>query len=373
MKWSWKIGRLAGINVYMHATFLLLILFVLFVNYSDHLSAAASVADIVLVLIIFVCIVLHELGHALMARRFGVQTRDIVLLPIGGVARLERMPEKPSEELLVAIAGPLVNVVIAGALLAALLAAGARPQWSDFLTISGGWIEQLMVVNVWLLGFNLLPAFPMDGGRILRAILATRLDYTRATKVAARVGQGMAVVFALAAIPTSDVWLLFIALFVWMGAGAEASATASHASLNGVPVRQVMLTEFRTVGPDDTLEHASSGALGGWQQDFPVVFGDRVLGVLTREGLSRGLSEHGPEARVRDAMKRDFPVADPQDLLEHALALLRACRCRSIPVEHDGRLVGILSADHIARYLTLTSAVRAKNRNGHSGNSSSLP
>lgn len=356
MKWSWKIGRLAGINVYMHATFLLLILFVLYANYSSGGDLASSISGIVFVLIIFACIVLHELGHALTARRFGVQTRDIVLLPIGGVARLERMPEKPSEELAVAAAGPLVNVVIAAALLTILLAAGIHPTWEDLRWVGGGFAMKLMVVNVWLVGFNLLPAFPMDGGRVLRALLALRWDYDRATRTAARVGQGMAAVFGIAALFTADFWLFFIAIFVWMGADSEAAMVHSQGtgvSLAGIPVGRVMTTDFGAFSPDATLQQAAQfTATSAWQSEFPVVFGDRVLGVLTRDDLARGLAERGPDGRVRDVMHRDFDTADAADTLESALALLQARGRRSMPVQHDGRLVGLLSLERVARMLT---------------------
>lgn len=364
MRWSWKIGRLAGINVYMHATFLLLILFVLFVNFSDGRDLTSSLAGVLFVLIIFACIVLHELGHALTARKYGVRTRDIILLPIGGVARLERMPEKPREELWVAIAGPLVNIVIAAALLGILFAAGHRLQWSDLRWAGGGFAEKLMVANLWLVGFNLLPAFPMDGGRVLRALLATKLDYIRATRLAARIGQGMALIFGLAGLLSSDFWLLFIALFVWTGADSEATATLTHSSLGGIPVQQVMQTDFRTLSPDETLQNAVDHVLGGGQQDFPVVFGDHTLGVLTREDLTRTLAEHGPGVRVRDAMRRDFLMADSHDMLEHALAMLHECGCHSLPVQHDGRLVGILNADKVGQYVMIQSALRTKRRDG---------
>lgn len=360
MRWSWKIGRLAGINIYMHATFLLLIAFILFVNYSDGRNFDASLAGVLFVLIIFACIVMHEMGHALMARKFGVRTRDIILLPIGGVARLEGMPKKPSEELLVAVAGPLVNVVIASTLLGILLAAGVRQQWADFRWVGGGFVEELMVVNVWLVGFNLLPAFPMDGGRVLRALLATKLEPARATRIAARVGQGMAVIFGIAGLLRADFWLVYIALFVWMGAGAEAAATQARSPLGSIPVQQVMLTNFHTLNPDETLQHAADHLVEGAQRDFPVVFGDHVLGILSREDLSRALNQRGPGVRVRDAMRRDVQMADCHDTLEDALAVLRSCRCHSLPVQQDGRLVGILNAESVGRHLVVQSALRRK-------------
>lgn len=365
MRWSWKIGRLAGINVYMHATFLLLILFVLFIDLSKGGTALTAAIGVGFVLIVFAFVVLHELGHALTARRYGVQTRDIILLPIGGVARLERMPEKPSEELAVAIAGPLVNVAIALILLGVLLSMGVYPHLADFRSMSSGFIEDLMIVNVWLVAFNLLPAFPMDGGRVLRALLATRMDYARATKTAARVGQAMAVIFGIVGLFT-DPFLVFIAIFVWMGADAEsAAAVVGHSSLGSVPVAQVMVTDFRALGPDDTLQDAVDYALAGWQQDFPVVWGDRVLGFLTYDDLTRALAAHGATARVRDAMRRDFPMADSGDRLDHALALLQACRTKSIPVQHNGRLAGILSAARVGQYLSLQSAMRGRDKAGN--------
>jgi Zn-dependent protease len=277
MRWSWRIGRLAGIGIYVHATFFLLILFILFVNWQQGKSLATALAGVFFILVIFGCIVLHELGHALAARHYGIQTRDITLLPIGGLARLERMPDVPIQELWVALAGPAVNAVIAGVLLGFDLAAGIHPDLATFRWSGGSFLNKLMVVNFWLLAFNLIPAFPMDGGRVLRALLARRMEYTRATHTAARVGQGIAYLFGLVGLFT-DPFLLFIALFVWMGAEQEAAMTQMHTSLGGIPVQRAMLTDFRTLQPDDPLTVATEHLLAGWQQDFPVVFGDHVLG-----------------------------------------------------------------------------------------------
>ncbi len=361
MRWSWKIGRILGMNVYMHATFLLLVAFVLYAYWRSEHSVMTALWGLAFILVIFACIVLHELGHALTARRYGVRTRDIILLPIGGVARLERMPEKPSEELAVAVAGPAVNVVISVVLAGFLLASGVPLAWRDIWLMRGGFLEQLMSVNLLLVGFNLLPAFPMDGGRVLRALLATRMEYTRATQLAARVGQAMALVFGLVGL-LSDPFLLFIALFVWMGADAEASMTLMKTSMGGIPVQQVMVTDYQTLRPDDTLENAMKHVLGGWQQDFPVVFGDHILGVLTREDVVKSLGQAEAGTLVRDAMRRDFQTADSHDMLDRALTLLHNGHCRSLPVEHDGHLVGLLSADTVAQFMMLQSALRRRKR-----------
>lgn len=359
MRWSWKIGRVAGINVFMHATFLLLIAFIIVVYWVQGHNVYTTLWGVVFVLAIFACIVLHELGHALTARSYGIRTRDIVLLPIGGVARLERMPDNPLEELRVALAGPAVNVVIAAALFGVLAAAGSIPRLSDFFNIalSGGhFLKRLMAVNVWLVAFNLLPAFPMDGGRVLRALLATRMEYTEATQAAAHVGQAMALLFGFFGL-FYDPFLLFIALFVWMGAEAEAAMVQMRTSLGGIPVQRVMLTDFRTLGPDDTLEVAVEHILAGWQQDFPVVFGDHVLGVLTREDLLKALAQGGSAGLVRDAMQRDFQMVDSHDMLEKAVVSLRQCGCRSLPVIHNGSLVGMLTMDNVGEFIMIQKAL----------------
>jgi len=358
MRWSWKIGQLAGIGIYVHATFLLLILFILFANWREGNSLATALSGVIFIVAIFACIVLHELGHALAARHYGIRTRDITLLPIGGLARLERMPDIPIQELWVALAGPAVNAVIAGCIFVGGWLAGLHPELlATFRWAGGNFLNKLMVVNFWLLAFNLIPAFPMDGGRVLRALLATRLDYTHATVTAARVGQAIAFLFGLAGLFT-DPFLIFIALFVWMGAEQESAMVQVHNSLGGIPVQQAMLTEFRSLNPDDPLAAAVDLKVTGGQRDFPVVFGDRVLGMLTRDALMRALSQGGMESRVRDAMNRDVEFVDSYDMLETAMALMRTSGSRALPVIHDGRLVGLLTMDHIGEFLMIQSALR---------------
>lgn len=360
MHWAWKIGRLAGIDVYMHATFLLLVGFIVVATWVESHNPTRTLYGVFFVLVIFACVILHELGHALTARRYGIRTRDIVLLPIGGVARLERMPEEPNHELLVAIAGPVVNVLIALGLFGLLVSLGRIPTVRQAETISWtghDFLASLMAVNVWLVLFNLIPAFPMDGGRVLRALLAKRMDYTDATQAAAHIGQGIAFVFGFLGL-FFDPFLLFIALFVWMGASGEAGMVQMRTSLGGIPVQRVMFTEYRTLQPDDTLEQAVEHFLSGWQQDYPVVFGTHVIGVLTREDLMRAIAQGGTGKHVRDAMRRDFEAVDSHDMLEQAVPVLQRCGCRSLPVEHNGELVGMLTLENVGEFMMIRSAMR---------------
>jgi CBS domain-containing protein len=218
-----------------------------------------------------------------------------------------------------------------------------------------------MAANVWLVLFNLIPAFPMDGGRVLRALLAKRMDYTEATQSAAHVGQAIAFIFGFLGL-FFDPFLLFIALFVWMGASGEAGMVQVRTSLGGIPVQKVMYRDVHTLQPDDTLATAVEHILSGWQQDFPVVFGNHVLGVLTREDLVRAIAQGGTAGLVRDAMRRDVEVVDSHDMLEQAVQVLHRCGCRSLPVEHNGELLGMLTLENVGEFMMIHSAMRRAER-----------
>jgi Zn-dependent protease/predicted transcriptional regulator len=305
---------------------------------------------------LFGCVLLHEFGHALTARRFGVRTRDIILLPIGGLARLERIPDQPAQEFWIAIAGPAVNVAIAMLIAAGqLFSSGLWPS-TELDLGEGSLAERLLFVNLFLVFFNLLPAFPMDGGRVLRALLALRLDYARATNIAATIGQGMAVLFFLAGLFTTPM-LLLIAVFVWMGASQEAGLAQMRSSVSGVPVAQVMLTEFQVLAPTDTLGHVVSVILAGSQQDFPVVEGAAAVGVLERKDLIQGLKERGPEARVGEIMRTGFPQIDSAEMLEVAIERQRESAFSTVPVMSRGRLVGLLTWENLGEFLLIRSAL----------------
>jgi Zn-dependent protease/CBS domain-containing protein len=356
MKWSWKIGRFAGIDVNIHATFLLLVIFFGFSYWQQTGTLTGTLEGIAFLLVLFLTVVLHEFGHALTARRYGIKTRDITLLPIGGVARLERMPEKPLQELWVALAGPAVNLVIAAVLFIFLLLSKTFVPLNGMTLTGGPFIERLLGINLSLALFNLLPAFPMDGGRVLRALLGLRLNYVRATQIAATVGQGMAFLFGIIGL-FSNPFLVFIALFVWIGAQQEASMVQVKSALGGIPVSQAMMTEFKTLEPLDTLQQAVEHVLAGSQHDFPVLEGDQVVGILIRSDLFTALARHSEASRVNAVMRRDFEVIHPGDMLETASTRLQACGCNIFPVVENSRLVGLLNMENIGEFLMIHSAM----------------
>ena len=358
MKWQWKLGRFAGIDVYVHATFLLLIGWVGYSHWLEHQNWGEVLNGVFFILALFLCVVLHEYGHALTARKYGIRTRDITLYPIGGVARLERIPEKPIEELWVALMGPAVNLVIAAALFAYLFFTRSLIPLTQLTVASGDFLARLMTVNISLVLFNLIPAFPMDGGRVLRALLALRMDYVRATQIAANIGQGVAFLFGFIGL-FSNPFLLFIALFVWIGASQEASMVMMRNSVGGIPVTRVMITDFKTLSARDTLAQAVALILAGTQHDFPVVDANgRVVGILERDALITALSQRGQGAPVVEVMRSDVPDVDSHEMVESALMRLQESGAKTLPVSHAGQFVGLITAENITEFLMIRSALQ---------------
>jgi Zn-dependent protease/CBS domain-containing protein len=356
VKWSFKLGEFAGIGVFVHVTFFLLIAWIALSHLLAGETIGAAIEGIVFVLAIFLCVVLHEYGHALTARRFGVGTRDIVLLPIGGVARLEQIPEDPRQELWIAVAGPAVNVVIAAGLFLGLTVTGSWQPLAEIDLTSGVFLERLMLVNVFLVLFNMIPAFPMDGGRVLRALLAMRLEYVSATRTAANVGQAVAFLLGFIGLFTNP-FLVLVALFVWIGAGQEASFVEMRSALAGIPVGRVMITDYRTLAPGDRLHEAIDLTIAGSQTDFPVVRDGVVVGVLTQGDLLKGLAEGGRGAPVDGLMRTTFETADVGDMTETAFQRLQSCDCHTMPVLDRGRLVGLITSENVGEFLRIQAAL----------------
>ena len=356
MKWSWKIARLAGIDVYVHATFFILILWIGLNYWIIGGNLAAVISGVSFILALFACVVLHELGHALTARRYGINTRNIILLPIGGVAALDRMPDDPKQEIAVALAGPAVNLAIAVVLWLWLSLSDSLVQADQLGLTDGAFLQNLMVVNIVLAIFNLLPAFPMDGGRVLRAVLSLRMNHNRATQVAARVGQGLALWLGLIGLLYNP-FLIFIALFVWIGAAAEAGTEQVKSTLHGTTAGRAMLTDFHALSPDDTLTHVIELTLSGSQKDFPVLSGSDVVGVFTQDDLLRGLQAQGEQSHVGEWMQKETQSADIMEPLEQVLERLQSCDCTLIYVTEAGQLAGIINLENITELIKIQTAI----------------
>lgn len=354
MSWSIPIFRIGGILVRLHVTFLLLLAWLAFTYYAQGGSAVAA-SRVAFILLLFGCVLLHEFGHAIAAKAYGIHTPDITLLPIGGVARLERMPEKPSQEMVVALAGPAVNVVIA---LGLFLVVGFRGVTDSGSVEAPGLLTKLMVINVWLVLFNLLPAFPMDGGRVVRAILATRLNYARATQIAATIGQGCAFIFGFIGLFGNPI-LIFIALFIYIGASQEAAVAQMRDVSRGMPVSSAMIRDFRTLPTTATLHEAVDSLLAGSQSDFPVVdeFGS-VAGVLLRHDLIAALRKDDPNIRVADIVHRGVPTVTSGTPFDEAFRIMQESNCPAVPVlDEKRRLVGILTPENVTELMMVHAAL----------------
>jgi len=355
MRWSLGIGKLAGIQVRLHITFLV---FVVWIAVSQGVAAGdprRALTSVALLLLVFACVVFHELGHALAARRYGIRTLDIVLLPIGGVARLERMPEKPSQELVVAAAGPAVNVVI---VIALLLLYAARGEPVPSAGLGGGLTESLLAVNLAMVVFNLIPAFPMDGGRILRALLAMSMPFAKATRAASIVGQTLALGFGLTGLFGGNPMLIFVGLFVFLAAGEERAIVETRTSLAGVPVRDAMLTDFLTLDAEEPLQRAVDYLIAGSQADFPVLETGAPIGTLGRADLLAALQRDGARARVGDVVARDPASAGPGESLEGVLLRMRERGRSALPVVENGRVVGLVTLENIGDLLVVSAALK---------------
>ena len=350
MKWSWNIGKIAGIDVRIHLTFFLLLLWVGFSAFSAGGSIEAVLIELAFVLVLFFSVVLHELGHALTARKFGFSTKDITLLPIGGVARLEQMPEDPKQELFVAGAGPLVNVVIGGILFVVLLFAGTFSLPLNITSLAGNFWVRILSANLTLALFNLIPAFPMDGGRVLRAFLSIRMDHVKATQIAANVGRVFAVVMGIAGIFINP-WLVLTALFIWYGAGAEAQSVSLKAGLQGLTVRDALVSQFYKVEANQPLDSVFQLLMQTGQNTLPVTSNGNFLGFIRRNDLQSALQRVGHRAPAYAAigvetkgLALDTPLTD---------VLPQFASSRVLPVLDNRALIGLVTPESVQQSMWL--------------------
>ncbi len=357
MGWSINIGSIAGTAVRIHLTFVIFLVWIFVANYVAGGSTAAW-SSVVFLLLLFACVLAHEFGHIFTARAFGIATPDVTLLPIGGVARLERIPEEPSEELLIAVAGPMVNVAIAFAL---MIFAGASLNVSNLWTVessAASLADRLAVVNIFLALFNMIPAFPMDGGRVLRAVLSVRLGHVRATQTAATIGQGFAFLLGFLGLFGNPL-LIFIAIFVYLAAASEAQFAALRGMWRGVPVNAAMMTQFARLSPDATIDEAVETMLRTSQSEFPVTDGDgRPAGLLSRNDLIRALKKLGPDGRVGDAMTPGLPTIGRRQPLEQAFRMLQEKSAPAVGiVDATGVLVGMVTTETLGEMIMVNEAL----------------
>jgi Zn-dependent protease/CBS domain-containing protein len=342
--------RLLGVPVRLHFTFVLLLVFLIVTGLGGNQSMGYYAAYLIA---LFASVLLHELGHAWVGSRYGIRTLEVVMFPIGGVSRMERDP-KPREELWIALAGPLVNLALAGVLFALLYYRHAIVGLRDLLQPTDtNLIERIAFGNLILALFNFIPAFPMDGGRVLRSVLARFKPENEATRMAAWAGRMLAISMGLYGLLATHFLLVFVAFFVYLGAAQESAAAMGRTLTAGIPVRTAMVREFHTLTHGSTIRDAANLLLATSQQDFPVVHGEQVLGLLGRNALLRALAHDGQEAYVGGAMDRNPPTLSPDQDLAEVLPLMAQSGTCALVMDGGARLVGLLTAENLSQFLLL--------------------
>jgi Zn-dependent protease len=357
MKGSFKLGNIAGIGIYIHWTFSLLIFYIIFSNYMAGQNAEQIVWSLIFIGSIFVTVFLHELGHALAAKRYNVKTKDITILPIGGLARLERIPEKPKEELIVAIAGPAVNIalaIITGLLITIPSMNDLAGQLEEGVNQSNFFLN-FFFVNLWLALFNLIPAFPMDGGRVLRALLAMKYKRHIATNMAARIGQFLAIGFVFLGF-FSNPFLVFIGFFIFLGAQSEANYTQVQSMLAGYTVKDVLMTDYKMIDKNETVKTAVQLLLNGQHKSFLVAENDQPIGTLNRDEIIKALSEKGEGEIVFQVMNKNLIVLQANSPLENAYQQIQQHPSTMMVVMENNTLVGALDAENILEFIMVKDA-----------------
>lgn len=358
MKGSFKLGTIAGIGVFVHWTFSILIAFIIFSNYRAGHSAEQILWSLAFIISIFFTVFLHELGHALAAKRYNIKTKDITLLPIGGLARLESIPEKPKEELVVALAGPAVNIglaVLTGLFITIPDAENLTPQLTAGVNASN-FLLNFFIVNIWLALFNLIPAFPMDGGRVLRATLSIYMKRNVATNIAARIGQLLAIGFVFLGFFTNP-FLIFIGFFIFLGAQAEASFTQTKSMLEGYRVKDVLMRQYQTIDANETVRTAVQMLLNGQCKNFLVMENSNAVGTLSRDEIIRALSDHGEGETIHSVMNRNFIFLEADLPLEEAFQLIQQHKTSLIPVMSGGQLAGVIDTENILEFVMVKNAL----------------
>ena len=364
MSWSLRVARVSGIDIRIHVTFLLIVFWGA-LEFGRREGLRGALFGVLMVCSLFTCVVLHELGHSLVAQRFGVRVREILLLPIGGVARLLREPQKAWQELLIAVAGPAVNVLIAVALVVLVLVAFppgylgtlfAGPKAPE--TSLGSLIGWLLAGNIGLAVFNMIPALPMDGGRVLRSALAMVIGRPRATNIAGFIGQVLAAGLVAIGLMKSQPILALIGAFVFLGATQERMGVQASSALGGLRAGDVCAPNASQLSPGDSLGATVELMMRSPQHDFAVVHGSRVVGTLSRDAALRALQKLGPGAYVAGVMQRELAEIDAHTSLEEVRNRLIELEGRSVVVYGRMGYMGLLGLEDIGRIGNMATALR---------------
>lgn len=371
--WSIPVGRLFGVEVRVHLWFFFLLVFV-WGTQANTQDPTTVLRGLGLVGIIFGSVILHELGHALAMRGSGIPVKNIVLLPIGGITMLDEAQAMPDplnawkQDVRIAVAGPLVSFTVAGisALILLIAAPGiswtARPLTPDLNAL----LRSIVLVNFYLALFNLLPAYPLDGGRVLRAFFCRQMDMVQATQRAVRIGHVFSTLFMMVGILTTNWWLVMVGFFLWFGAQLEERSAVFQSVLRSVRLEEVMLTDFATLSPADTLEDALEKAVHTLQDDFPVVRGSDMVGVISRQKILEALRAEG-NGYVQAVMNRIFEVAAKQESLASAFRKLSARNLSIIPVVDEQHLIGIVTLQNLMHSMALLAESRKLRREAMDG------
>lgn len=358
LKWSLPLGQIAGIKIYIHWTFLILIGWIFLSQIQKGQNWQQASVAVLFILTLFLCVILHEFGHALTAKIYKIQTKSITLLPIGGLAQMESLPEKPLQELWVALAGPLVNVVIAIGLYVYLFTTNNIPDLNEIAKLDNTYfLFNLFVANVVLAVFNLIPAFPMDGGRVLRALLSFRFNRARATKIAATLGQILAIGFVFLGI-FSNFWLIFIGIFIYLGAGGEAAFEATKMALSGFKVKDALMTRFVSLSVSDTIGKAGKLLLEGQEREFLIQQNNEIIGVVGQADIIRGIKKFGQNSPVTNILRKDFLLLNPEMELQDIYLKMMTNGELISPVFDKGELVGVLDRENISELILIREALK---------------
>lgn len=361
MKGSFKLGKIAGIGLFIHWTFSILLIFIVYINYKAGQNTTQILWSLFFILSIFVTVLLHELGHALAAKNYNIETKDITLLPIGGLARLDKIPEKPSEELVVAIAGPLVNITLA--FFTSLFISIPDNSQELIVQLTGGinrsnFLLNFFLVNLWLALFNLIPAFPMDGGRVLRALLSFKLKRNVATKIAARIGQFLAMGFIFLGFFTNP-FLIIIGVFVIMSAQIEANFTESKYMLKGFKVRDIVMKQFITIESNETLARAVELLLDSQTKEFLVTENNKPVGTLNRDEIINALSKKADVVFINSIMNRNLIFLQADSFLEDIFELIYKNKSSLMLVIDNDQIIGTLDLENLLEFI-LVNEVKSK-------------